>query len=161
MLARTRNEREQGFTLIELLVVIIIIGVLAAVAIPVFLNQRKKANDAMLKNDLRALALAEETWITENPGFYGTTDATALKAAGFARSSNVRIYSSVNTSTGGYCLLARTANAQDSGGGSPMYMEYDSLMGGVLDGGKFRAFTLVNPGGGACGTGRGTFTEVV
>ena len=55
MIARIRksiDEKDQGFTLIELLVVIIIIGILAAIAIPVFLNQRKKAVDASIKSDL-------------------------------------------------------------------------------------------------------------
>ena len=66
MLARLRKmqeEREGGFTLIELLVVIIIIGILAAVAIPVFLNQRKKGYDAQAKSDVRNAATAEETYL--------------------------------------------------------------------------------------------------
>ena len=61
MLARIRKaqeEREGGFTLIELLVVIIIIGILAAIAIPVFLNQRNKGYDAQSKSDLRNMATA-------------------------------------------------------------------------------------------------------
>jgi type IV pilus assembly protein PilA len=74
MLARihkAQEEREGGFTLIELLVVIIIIGILAAIAIPVFLNQRKKGYDAQAKSDLRNLATIEETFITDN-NHYGT-----------------------------------------------------------------------------------------
>ena len=58
MMARIRksmNEKDQGFTLIELLVVMIIIGILAAIAIPVFLNQRKKAVDTAAKSDVSVL----------------------------------------------------------------------------------------------------------
>ena len=72
MLARIRKaqeEHEGGFTLIELLVVIIIIGILAAIAIPVFLNQRKKAVDASMKSDLRTVANAEETYFVDNQAY--------------------------------------------------------------------------------------------
>ena len=83
MLARIRKaaeEREGGFTLIELLVVIIIIGILAAIAIPVFLNQRKKGYDAQAKSDLRNLATIEETFMTDN-NHYGTL--VEMQAAGY------------------------------------------------------------------------------
>ena len=72
MLARIRKsmeEKDEGFTLIELLVVIIIIGILAAIAIPVFLNQRKKGYDAQAKSDLRNMATAEETYFTDNNAY--------------------------------------------------------------------------------------------
>jgi type IV pilus assembly protein PilA len=73
MLARIRKAQEEneGFTLIELLVVIIIIGILAAIAIPVFLNQRNKGYDAQAKSDVRQLATLEETYLTDN-NVYGT-----------------------------------------------------------------------------------------
>jgi type IV pilus assembly protein PilA len=68
MTARLRKsieDRDQGFTLIELLVVIIIIGVLAAIAIPIFLGQRQKGIDASLKSDARTMATQTETFYTD------------------------------------------------------------------------------------------------
>jgi type IV pilus assembly protein PilA len=75
-----KHDRDEGFTLIELLVVIIIIGILAAIAIPVFLNQRKKGVDASIKSDIKSLATAQETWIVDNPSERGTTDPTGKTA---------------------------------------------------------------------------------
>lgn len=61
---------ESGFTLVELLVVILIIGVLAAIAIPMFLNQRKAANEAALKSDMHSLKLAMENCVIKQRGSY-------------------------------------------------------------------------------------------
>ncbi len=73
---RTRAQDEKGFTLIELLVVILIIGILAAIAIPTFLNQKSKANDSAAESLARNAATAMETYATTNNGGY--TGATAL-----------------------------------------------------------------------------------
>jgi type IV pilus assembly protein PilA len=87
MLARLQKmNEEEGFTLIELLVVIIIIGILAAIAIPVFLNQRQKGYDAQAKSDLRNLATLEETYLTDNPTSYAPL-ATLVAAPYLFKSS--------------------------------------------------------------------------
>ncbi|HEU4703551.1 MAG TPA: prepilin-type N-terminal cleavage/methylation domain-containing protein [Conexibacter sp.] len=66
---RKRINDERGFTLIELLVVILIIGILAAIAIPSFLSQKDKAGDASAKSYARNMQTAQETYFTDNNAY--------------------------------------------------------------------------------------------
>jgi type IV pilus assembly protein PilA len=117
---RRRAEDEKGFTLIELLVVILIIGILAAIAIPAFLNQRNKAYDSQAKSNIKTAQIAEETFSTDNNGSYqtetmGPADTTgSLVTIEPTLKQNPAVTATGNT-TVGYTLVATAPGTGASG----------------------------------------------
>ncbi|MGZ3483937.1 MAG: type IV pilin protein [Gemmatimonadaceae bacterium] len=86
------SRNKKGFTLIELLIVVVIIGILAAIAIPKFAGTKDKAYVAAMKSDLRNLATYEEQYAADWNGAYFTGTATSLTPVqGFTPSQNVTI----------------------------------------------------------------------
>ena len=116
-------QEESGFTLVELLVVMLILGLLAAIAIPAFFNQRDKARDAQAKVYDRTAETAMETYATDNGGVYTGANAAALKGvestlnganisavsvpAGGADTTNKSYKVSVTSSTGNVFSITR------------------------------------------------------
>src|SRR3954454_12480648 len=76
--ARLNGDSEAGFTLIELLVVMLILGILAAIALPAFFNQREKAGDAKAKETVHTAQVAMETFATEHGGSYEGVELSDL-----------------------------------------------------------------------------------
>lgn len=100
-----RARGEKGFTLIELLVVVIIIGILAAIAIPAFLKQREKAWASQVVSDVKNATTAAEAFATEHDGLYTGLDNAALLANGYSKTAGVTVTPTVGAGDKTYTLV--------------------------------------------------------
>ena len=151
--ARLNGDSESGFTLIELLVVMLILGILAAIAIPAFFNQREKANDAQAKSMARTAETAMETYSTDHGGVYTGVDEGDLNlieetitiAGGEGTPDTPYLSNAAATgSGGGYTLTVtspKTANtftiARTAGSGIATFTCEDPGTAGCPEGGNW------------------------
>ena len=111
-----RAEEEKGFTLIELLVVILIIGILAAIAIPAFLNQRGKAYDAAAKSQVKTAQTAMETYATDHNGTYTSnkSDLVAIEPTLADTGASASLTTVTGNGTTGYTLVSSSSATGDA-----------------------------------------------
>jgi type IV pilus assembly protein PilA len=117
MLRKLRNE-ESGFTLIELLVVILIIGILAAIALPAFLGQQEKGQDADAKSNARNLVSQVESCFATEQAYTSCNDATKLGDTGLDIGTGV---AQVQVSAAGTATYTISAKSKATTGGAHVF----------------------------------------
>jgi type IV pilus assembly protein PilA len=140
IITRLRAKKgDEGFTLIELLVVVVIIGVLVAIAVPVYLNYRQGAADKSAQSDVRGAISAVEQYYTDNGNAYPTPAATLVdQTASPVVIGNQKITLSDKTHLTLYLASATATTykicAYNKGGSTNKYYVYDSSTGGSVQG---------------------------
>jgi prepilin-type N-terminal cleavage/methylation domain-containing protein len=111
-----RNTTRKGFTLIELLIVVVIIGILAAIAIPKFANTKEKAYLASMKSDLRNMATVQEGYFSDNQVYTAGTatnrGSTQTPLSGFVPSAGVQVVAVATGGTGWSATAAHSATSK-------------------------------------------------
>ena len=103
-----RNRK--GFTLIELLIVVVIIGILAAIAIPKFASTKEKAYITAMRSDLRNMMTAQESYFSD----YGTYSTTTGSLKGFSQTTGVNVAIDASLTNGAGWYASSTHNALTS-----------------------------------------------
>jgi type IV pilus assembly protein PilA len=141
--ARLNGDSEAGFTLIELLVVMLILGILAAIALPAFFNQRDKAGDSKAKENAHSAQVAVETYATESGGSYEGVELSKLhkieptisETPGVVASKTEGIIVQSTNNGEGYVIQSISSNGND--------FKITNTKGAM-------SFTCTTPGTGGC-----------
>jgi type IV pilus assembly protein PilA len=134
------GDRSAGFTLIELLVVMIIVGILAGIALPIFMNQRGKAVDSSMKADVKHVAAGLENYYADSQAYVlptqsGRTVTIATGETVIVSANTTLAFRPLATATAtaaswavanGYCITATNPRGNASGG-----VKFNSLAGGL------------------------------